>query len=445
LNSKQLINGLILFCIGAWVLLACDQTPPSLPGNSNSISLSFYPDNEIVLHDTFSLFTTDILVTVPEQSIGVLKLTIVYAQQYMQFASALSETMQIDTIDKPGQLTITVSGGSMGPGESLKVGTLTWKALATAITDMEITVESMTTPDNTPVYIRKHTSTVKILKETGEVLLTGLAYIKKGQEFSRSVTLNLGDENIKEYDFNINFDADNLSFNTAVGISGIETGANGFISTVNVNNGTIHITGTNAAGMGPGEALELVKMQWTALYSGRYMLTLDINKLVTVDDVYLKPGIRNSSISVYSDSNKPVVNVWLEPDVVDVTLNTPFTTIVMLNIQGYVLAAYGIDIYYNPALIALDKSAPHSNGLEAGSEGFLTVFNALVPGELRTAGFDLKGKAPDSALELIALYWNGIGVGMDSPITLDIKSLSDIRTRSIDGFESKGSVITINP
>jgi len=117
--------------------------------------------------------------------------------------------------------------------------------------------------------------------------------------------------------------------------------------------------------------------------------------------------------------------VWFEPKVQTVALMANFTTEIHVNSGTQMLAAYGIDITWDIAIIDLDIDAPgSSNGVIVGADGFISATNANVAGVLKTSGFDAMGKDPGSNLHLMTINWTAVSAG-ETELTMDINDLAD--------------------
>lgn len=97
---------------------------------------------------------------------------------------------------------------------------------------------------------------------------------------------------------------------------------------------------------------------------------------------------------------------------------------------GYqILAAYGINITYNPAVPAVNTSIGTS-GVEPGANGFLNAVNSTTPGLIRTSGFNIDGRGPGTALELLIVNWTAINPGY-SDIGITVNNLTDLQYNNV--------------
>lgn len=445
INSNNRFSWFPLFLSLIIVFVACNQPPSeNPPGIPVSTEISCYPWNEIIYYESFGLVSTTIFAHSPDAEIGSFRISLGFDHEILQYESISSNLALPSVTESQGMVKIEVSDTIMGPGDYLELCTVTWKAKITGITDISLEVEDMSTPEGSAFTLPDITyTTLKIVKKIGTIQFESLNYIEEGSEFTTTITVDSEDKTIIDYDLDISYDPLKIAIQTAVGNNGITLGADGFLNSVTVDNGSIHITGTSAGGSGPGRDLDFFTIHSIALDSGRTVIGCGINKMVTLDDIYIKPGIRTNQISIFTDSNLPVVDARLAPDSLNVSIEEAFVTSIMLDVQGYSIAAYGMTVYYDPAILEIDTSQAKGKGLEAGADGFLAAFNTNEPGEVRATGFDVMGVAPKVDLELLRIYWKAIGVTELSVIDLDINSLVDVSSMMIARVRSFGCEVVV--
>ncbi|MBN2440555.1 MAG: hypothetical protein JXJ04_04400 [Spirochaetales bacterium] len=132
---------------------------------------------------------------------------------------------------------------------------------------------------------------------------------------------------------------------------------------------------------------------------------------------------------------------WMEVPVKPVAPGAEFSTPIRINTGTQKIAAYGINISYDPAIIAIDVTKG-SNGAEPGKDGYVAASNPTKPGVMYVAGFDVYGKGPGEALHMVTIYWKAVGKGT-SAIEIMVKNLVDETIKPIGvqkGISSKVQV-----
>lgn len=452
MNRKKITNitGFLtlLFLIG--LLFSCNQPATEDVHTINNkeqidTEISFYPDSEVIYYETHGLFCSTIVIPLLETSITSYSVVFHFDPAIIQYESIYAQHALCQVNESQDSVEIRTVDTEIIPGEYVELCTVTWKALLTGI--MLLSAEITATGDGShgfPIQMTGRTAgTVKIVQETGSLHFEGSGYIQKETAFSNTMYIDSEDTIIREYDIDIYFDPAKVIPDSDIGGDGVIAGADGFFSAVTPGEGIINITGKSIPGMGPGTELEFLTLNWIAADSGRTNIYTIVNKMVTSDNVYIKPKTRSISISIYTENNKPIVDVWFEPETVTIGKNGYFMTSIYLNTVGYVIAAYGIDIIYDPDFLELDKSRAGGTGIEAGADGFLTVSNTLVPGIIRTTGFELNGRPPNPRLELLRIYWKGINATPESEILLDVKTLADVRPAEISRIRTFNCTVTV--
>jgi len=435
--KKTIISGLFY---------ACDQPGPGsiTPGEKGTLELelSFYPGDEVIYNETYSLFCTDVFIPSYDSTITSYSLVFYYDNSILEYESVYNEQSIFSVCESPGSITIRTIDTHIPPGEYLRLCTLTWKARLTGITKVSVEAGYIIDDlDRFMVALGSAAGIVKIEKELGTLFFKGNKNIKEGNDFYNTLYINSEDAIIKEYALDILYDPEKITPDTTIGNNGIITGTDGFIDCVSPGDGVISIKGISKTGTGPGTDLEFFIMNWHAIDSGRVNLRADVYKIVTADNVYIKPTTWSFSFSVYTET-KPVIDVWIEPAGLEVGLNDSFVTSIFLNTEGYVLAAYGINIFYDPDILELDRS--QANGIEAGSDGFLAAANSNNPGVIRTTGFEISGVPPDSRLELLKVYWKAKNITASTDIELVVNTLADVRSLNIDWIGvPEGCTVTV--
>ncbi|MBN1696137.1 MAG: hypothetical protein JW881_01375, partial [Spirochaetales bacterium] len=105
------------------------------------------------------------------------------------------------------------------------------------------------------------------------------------------------------------------------------------------------------------------------------------------------------------------------------------------------IAAYGINIGFDDLLLEIDTSMG-VNGVQEGSDGFLSAVNIQKDGEIKTSGFDTAGKGPGSDLHLLTVYFKAIEEGI-SEIDINVIDLTDEHTQMIGFLPVTGGSVVI--
>lgn len=104
--------------------------------------------------------------------------------------------------------------------------------------------------------------------------------VNKNADVALKVMVNTGSDKLAAYGIKINYDSSILSVNTAVGTSGVEAGADGYVAAVNPNDAGILVTsGFDTGGKGPSLSLHIFTANFTALKSGKSTMQLQVNTL----------------------------------------------------------------------------------------------------------------------------------------------------------------------
>jgi hypothetical protein len=336
---------------------------------------------------------------------------------------------------------------NMGPGEYIELCTITWKALRTGITDILLNVNGLLTTDGKTIpTTTDYYPTIRILKQLGSFSFDGPNSVDLTKPISEPILLSIENNSIREYDIDIVFDSSKMTLIEDPENFGVECGLYGNIKEVVPGNGIINIKGSSASGIGPGSDLDLFTIKWNTIDSGRPFIFIDINKVVTKDDVYIKPTAPFTYVSIIGNSKRPIVLVWLDLPVSTIAKGEYFITYVYLNLYSYPLYTYGIDIKYDPKYIKPDTSDPHPSSVQAGADGFLAAANPNEPSVIHTAGYEVTGKNPSPDFQLLKIYWKAIEVCASTRIKLKVKGLTTSSQRPIDRInvtEENGWPVTV--
>ncbi|KPA16559.1 Kelch repeat-containing protein [Candidatus Magnetomorum sp. HK-1] len=91
--------------------------------------------------------------------------------------------------------------------------------------------------------------------------------VEENAKFVININTSIANSKIGSYQFDLTFDSLLLAVDTTKGTDGVEQGEDGFLGVVNVDNtkGTITINGFNTQGVGPGDNLNMVKINFNVL------------------------------------------------------------------------------------------------------------------------------------------------------------------------------------
>jgi hypothetical protein len=101
-----------------------------------------------------------------------------------------------------------------------------------------------------------------------------------------------------------------------------------------------------------------------------------------------------------------------------------FFTEVHFNSENDILAAYGLTITFD-STVATINTDEGTNGVSAGTDGFVSAVNATNPGELIVSGFDVNGKGPGLDLHIITIHWGAQTYEGSTVVTLIPDTLVD--------------------
>jgi len=331
-------------------------------------------------------------------------------------------------------------------------------------------------PTGTPTRTLTATPSITPMGDIGKMWIEpAVQTVNCGSAFQISVHCNSGTQMVAAYGIKLNFTDSIITPNTSIGMRGVEAGAQGFVSAASYNlPGNILITGFDTSGKGPGNSLEICRVNFTTLtgISGTADITLKINTLTDEDyndigdlssatgakivvtcasptpsgTVAKTPAVSGTPMPTSTTTAKPTLptdgagTVSIKPANQTYAVNTPARFIVNVNSGLQILAAYGIDINYPAALMQIDTSSVQ-NGVEVGRDGFVTSVNNNTPGLLKISGFDTIGKGPGSELQLCIVNFYGIAAGT-AVVTLQVNTLVDENYQNIGILTGTGANFT---
>ena len=141
-------------------------------------------------------------------------------------------------------------------------------------------------------------------------------------------------------------------------------------------------------------------------------------------------------------NNELVYNVWLEPEINSVSVNTPFNIEIHINTMNQKLGSYQFTVNFNTNMIQVDNSLIEQ-GVESGNDGFIGFVNDQEPGKLIINGFDTNGKGPSEDLNFLKLSFTTLEKSGNTNIEFSNPTLSDEHGKSISISQVKGSNIQI--
>lgn len=133
--------------------------------------------------------------------------------------------------------------------------------------------------------------------------------------------------------------------------------------------------------------------------------------------------------------------IWFEPAEIKAESSSQFTMELHLDTGKQKLAAYGIDIDFNPSIISVDTSEALS-GVKPGEDGFLSAVNANESGKLRIAGFNAFGTGPAVNMQLVTIYFFSLGQG-NTDLNIYIRDLSDPAINIYNNPQGKEAKVTV--
>jgi hypothetical protein len=110
--------------------------------------------------------------------------------------------------------------------------------------------------------------------------------------------------------------------------------------------------------------------------------------------------------------------------------------VIHVNTGTSLLAAYGINVTFNSAILGSPAAA-------AESTGFVSAAGYATAGTAKVSGFDTTGKGPSTDLALFNLTFTAIGTGT-STVDVAVGSFVDPSTVTIGTPVGVGGTITVN-
>jgi hypothetical protein len=440
---------LALAAICLSLFISCPQPEsPALP--SKAISAAIYPSDRVIFKEGYSLFTTTIFVQSSDIAIGSFSISVDFDTSLVQFESVEGVSAVVSPSLSTGRVTISGTNAAIGLGDGLDLATITWKAVATCITELSVS-GSLTSIDGKGFRAEiDYNPTISVFEELGSFSLVGDDQdpdtdnaVKKGTPFIETLSFSTGGAIINEYDAYILFDPAKVDLDLSIGSNGLTIAPGIFCDSVSTGYGFVNLHGVSSSGFGPGNDIEMCTAHFNSIDSGIAAFSMYVNKVLTADNRYILPALSSSSMTISGSSNRPVVQVWLDPVSTIQSVGGYFTSRILVDSKGYKISAFGIDIKYDPLVLAPDTTAPHTNAVTEGADGFMPAVNLNNSGIIKTGGFQIEGKGPGSALELLIIYWKAVGTSASSDIKIYVKNLTDPNTYIIDRITAIGGTVTV--
>lgn len=118
-----------------------------------------------------------------------------------------------------------------------------------------------------------------------------------------------------------------------------------------------------------------------------------------------------------------MVNIWIEPVEMAAYEGAEFQTEIHINSQDSIIAAYGFAVGYDTTMVDVDTSLG-TDGVQPGTDGFLSTVNTGNPGIILISGFDAEGKGPGEDMEFVIINWIAKLAGRTA-IALHVRDLVD--------------------
>ncbi len=387
------------------------------------------------------IFETDIYVDTGNQKIAAYGIDITYNQNVIVVETSIGTSGVeagadgfVTAVDANTPGVITILGFDVvgtGPGSQLHLLRIWWEAIALGTSPLDISIDALVDENNidigTPTGID---GSVEVVEDVtiGNVWFGTVTDKEVGNIFETALYVDTGIQLLAWYSIYIAYNQNVIIVDTSVGNNGVEVGADGFVTDVNVDTpGVIEIWGIDPVGRGPGSQLHLLNITWIAVAVGTSPLDIIIDTLVDIYGYVIgTPTDIDGSVVVVEDVT--IGDVWIG-SVPTKDVGAIFETQIYVNTGSQKIAAYGIDIAYNQNVIVVDTSVGN-NGVEAGADGFVSAVDVNTPGVIIISGFDLAGTGPGSQLHLLNITWIAVAVGT-SFLDITVDALLDPDTNVI--------------
>jgi chloramphenicol 3-O-phosphotransferase len=290
-----------------------------------------------------------------------------------------------------------------------------------------------------------------------------------------NLLVNSGSQVVASYGITITYPSNLLS----VVAADVVAGAQGYVSAVNANTaGSIVTSGFDTAGKGPGTALDLLKITFTANAAGTANIGITVQTLtdaaynnigtpsgqggtITISGggatpartatVVARTATRTATTAVATPTRTvtaaPTITqapstagkVSIVPASQTAARGSTVNTQVTVNTGSQLLAAYGITIAYPSNLLSITAA-----NVTAGSQGYVSATNANTAGSLVISGFDTAGKGPSTALALLNIAWTAGSSTGTATLTLTVQTLTNETYANVGTPSGSTAQITLN-
>lgn len=142
-------------------------------------------------------------------------------------------------------------------------------------------------------------------------------------------------------------------------------------------------------------------------------------------DITVTEGVGGISGDYIDPATTSAGDVWFSPETGTLSgTGTAYSDEVHVNSGTQKLGAYSFIITYNENIILVDNTKGAYGGVDAGTDGFVTVVNTDTPGTLVVNGFDINGTGPGNDLHVLTIYWTTTGTGTTT-LDLTVTNLTD--------------------
>jgi hypothetical protein len=362
--------------------------------------------------------------------------------------------------DNPGTSSIDIAVDTLADNDTNTIGTP--RGIGG-----EVIVETGGTPTPTPTTTPTPTPTQ--IDGGGSVFMSPSSVtVNIGETASFQIRVNSGSQQVAAYGIDITYDENLLS----VTEDDVVEGSDGFISAVNVNNpGVIRTSGFDTSGVGPGSNLHLLTINMAAnATAGTSQIGITVDSLadpdtntigtpsgqggtITINDISTAtptsavtetPTPTPTATPAVTETPTPTPvqrtagSVWIDPVSQSVSVGSSVVFEVHCHTGNQDLAAYGIDIYYNSGVLAINSD----DDVEEGADGFIAAVNINTVGKIVTSGFDTGGEGPGNDLHLLTVTMQAIGSGTSS-LDVDVRSLADSDTNIVGNPNGISGSITV--
>ena len=243
---------------------------------------------------------------------------------------------------------------------------------------------------------------------------------------------------------------------------GVGAGKDGFVSTVNASKeGQIFVSGFHTTGKGPGSALHLLQIYWTAKSKvGWSILDLEVKDLATVNGSYYKRtnGIDGIINITKGPTPNPCVTppppakvpgqMFLDPYQTKIykgDLPKNFKVALKVNSgKNNKIGAFAAKIYFDTSILKMNKAAaPDTFGVSIEEKG-MHIFADMKKDHIMVSGFDLSGKAPRPDVYLCTLNMTALKSNKCkfTPIKVVVVSLVDFYANEVPNAQGSSAIVS---